>query len=53
MAPKPRFEFYMQDKDPLAYELEMAEYAENRGFSAISQADTRPIIDAFAEAYLL
>jgi 5,10-methylenetetrahydromethanopterin reductase len=31
----------MQDKHPLAYELEMAEYAESRGFSEIWQADTR------------
>jgi 5,10-methylenetetrahydromethanopterin reductase len=31
----------MQDKHPLGYELEMAEYAEARGFSEIWQADTR------------
>ena len=38
---KPRFALYMQDKHPLAYELEMAEYAEANGFSEIWQADTR------------
>ncbi len=38
---KPRFALYMQDKHPLAYELEMAEYAEAHGFSEIWQADTR------------
>jgi 5,10-methylenetetrahydromethanopterin reductase len=32
---------YMQDKHPIAYELEMAKYAEERGFSEIWQADTR------------
>ncbi|MGL4649875.1 MAG: LLM class flavin-dependent oxidoreductase [Caldilineaceae bacterium] len=37
----PRFALYMQDKHPLAYELEMAAYAESRGFSEIWQADTR------------
>jgi 5,10-methylenetetrahydromethanopterin reductase len=31
----------MQDKHPIAYELEMAKYAEQRGFEAIWQADTR------------
>ncbi len=41
MPTKPRFALYMQDKHPLAYELEMAEYAESRGFSEIWQADTR------------
>jgi len=43
-APHPqpvRFALYMQDKHPLAYELEMAEYAEAHGFSEIWQADTR------------
>lgn len=40
-APKTRFALYMQDKHPLGYELEMAEYAEARGFSEIWQADTR------------
>ncbi len=39
--PKPRFALYMQDKHPLGYELEMAEYAEANGFSEIWQADTR------------
>ncbi len=38
---KPRFALYMQDKHPLGYELEMAEYAEANGFSEIWQADTR------------
>lgn len=38
---KPRFALYMQDKHPLAYELEIAEYAEAAGFSEIWQADTR------------
>ena len=38
---KPRFALYMQDKHPLGYELEIAEYAEERGFSEIWQADTR------------
>jgi 5,10-methylenetetrahydromethanopterin reductase len=32
---------YMQDKHPIRYELEMAKYAEARGFSEIWQADTR------------
>lgn len=41
MPTKPRFALYMQDKHPLAYELEMAEYAESCGFSEIWQADTR------------
>ncbi|MFN3704610.1 MAG: LLM class flavin-dependent oxidoreductase [Thermoflexales bacterium] len=36
-----RFALYMQDKHPLAYELEMAQYAEERGFAEIWQADTR------------
>ena len=40
-SPKPRFALYMQDKHPLGYELEMAEYAEANGFSEIWQADTR------------
>jgi 5,10-methylenetetrahydromethanopterin reductase len=31
----------MQDKHPIRYELEMAKYAEARGFSEIWQADTR------------
>jgi 5,10-methylenetetrahydromethanopterin reductase len=41
MPTKPRFALYMQDKHPLGYELEIAEYAEARGFSEIWQADTR------------
>ena len=36
-----RFALYMQDKHSMAYELEMARYAEERGFSEIWQADTR------------
>jgi 5,10-methylenetetrahydromethanopterin reductase len=32
---------YMQDKHPIHYELEIAKYAEERGFSEIWQADTR------------
>jgi len=36
-----RFALYMQDKHSMAYELEMARYAEDRGFSEIWQADTR------------
>jgi len=32
---------YMQDKHDMRYELEMAKYAEERGFSEIWQADTR------------
>jgi len=32
---------YLQDKHPMAYELEMAEYAETKGFTEIWQADTR------------
>lgn len=38
---QPRFALYMQDKHPLGYELEIAQYAETRGFSEIWQADTR------------
>lgn len=36
-----RFALYMQDKHPIEYELEIAKYAEARGFSEIWQADTR------------
>jgi 5,10-methylenetetrahydromethanopterin reductase len=36
-----RVALYMQDKHAIAYELEMARYAEARGFEAIWQADTR------------
>lgn len=36
-----RMALYMQDKHPIRYELEMAQYAEERGFSEIWQADTR------------
>jgi len=36
-----RMALYMQDRHPIAYELEMAQYAEASGFSEIWQADTR------------
>jgi 5,10-methylenetetrahydromethanopterin reductase len=36
-----RMALYMQDKHDIQYELEMARYAEERGFSEIWQADTR------------
>jgi 5,10-methylenetetrahydromethanopterin reductase len=36
-----RMALYMQDKHNIQYELEMARYAEERGFSEIWQADTR------------
>ncbi len=36
-----RIALYFQDKHGLRYELEMAKYAEERGFSEIWQADTR------------
>ncbi len=36
-----RFALYLQDKHDMAYELEIARYAEERGFSEIWQADTR------------
>ena len=36
-----RVALYMQDKHNIAYELEIAKYAEERGFSEIWQADTR------------
>ncbi len=36
-----RVALYLQDKHNMAYELEMARYAEDRGFSEIWQADTR------------
>ena len=36
-----RFALYMQDKHSIPYEIEMARYAEDRGFSEIWQADTR------------
>jgi 5,10-methylenetetrahydromethanopterin reductase len=38
---KTRMALYMQDKHDIRYELEMAQYAEDRGFSEIWQADTR------------
>ena len=36
-----RMALYLQDKHNIPYELEMARYAEERGFSEIWQADTR------------
>jgi len=36
-----RMALYLQDKHPMAYELEVAEYAEAKGFTEIWQADTR------------
>ncbi|MSX22110.1 MAG: LLM class flavin-dependent oxidoreductase, partial [Actinobacteria bacterium] len=36
-----RMALYLQDKHPMAYELEVAEYAETKGFTEIWQADTR------------
>jgi 5,10-methylenetetrahydromethanopterin reductase len=36
-----RMALYLQDKHPIAYELDVAEYAETQGFSEIWQADTR------------
>lgn len=36
-----RFALYMQDKHSIPYELEIAKYAEERGFSELWQADTR------------
>ncbi len=36
-----RFALYLQDKHNMQYEMEIARYAEERGFSEIWQADTR------------
>ena len=36
-----RMALYLQDKHPISYEIEMAKYAEQQGFSEIWQADTR------------
>ena len=36
-----RMALYLQDKHPIQYELDLAVYAEERGFSEIWQADTR------------
>lgn len=36
-----RMALYMQDKHPISYEIEMVQYAEEKGFSEIWQADTR------------
>lgn len=41
-----RMALYMQDKHDMRYELDMARYAEARGFSEIWQADTRLARDA-------
>jgi 5,10-methylenetetrahydromethanopterin reductase len=38
---KQRVALYLQDKHAIGYELEVAKYAEERGFSEIWQADTR------------
>ncbi|MCC6148535.1 MAG: LLM class flavin-dependent oxidoreductase [Anaerolineaceae bacterium] len=38
---KTRFALYLQDRHDMQYELEMAKYAEDRGFDEIWQADTR------------
>lgn len=36
-----RLALYMQDKHPISYEIAMAQYAEEKGFAEIWQADTR------------
>ncbi|MCY4068187.1 MAG: LLM class flavin-dependent oxidoreductase [Acidimicrobiaceae bacterium] len=36
-----RMALYFQDKHPISHEIEMARYAEEKGFSEIWQADTR------------
>ena len=36
-----RMGLYLQDKHPIRYEIEMAKYAEEKGFTEIWQADTR------------
>ena len=36
-----RMALYLQDKHDIQYELEIAKYAEDRGFSEIWQADAR------------
>ena len=36
-----RMALYLQDKHDMRYELEMAQYAEEKGFSEVWQADTR------------
>jgi len=41
-----RMALYTQDKSSIGYELEMARYAEQQGFSEIWQADTRLARDA-------
>lgn len=44
--PRVRMALYMQDKHPISYEMEMARYAERRGFSEIWQADSSLARDA-------
>ena len=39
--PNQRVGLYLQDRHPIAHEIEMAKYAEAQGFSEIWQADTR------------
>src|SRR5450759_5793705 len=46
-----RMALYMEDKHPIRYELEMARYAEARGFSEIWQADTRLAMLEHFEAF--
>ncbi len=41
MAMAQRMALYLQDKHPISYEIELAKYAESKGFSEIWQADTR------------
>ena len=36
-----RMGLYLQDKHDIKYELQIAQYAEEKGFSEIWQADTR------------
>ncbi len=36
-----RMDLYLQDKHDIRYEIEIAKYAEEKGFSEIWQADTR------------
>ncbi len=43
-----RMALYLQDKHPIPYEIEIAKYAEERGFSEIWQADTRLARDCIA-----
>ena len=36
-----RMALYLQDKHDIGYEIEIAKYAEEKGFAEIWQADTR------------